>query len=55
MEILDSRGNLTIQVSVVLESGAIGLQRSLRELQPGNMRRSSFGMGTRSVTTEKEY
>ena len=53
MEILDSRGNPTIQVSVLLESGAMGVAKILPELQRENTRRLNFGTETRRATRQR--
>ena len=39
-EILDSRGNPTVEVEVTLDSGTVGGRRCRQGLRPGRTRRS---------------
>lgn len=52
-EVLDSRGNPTIQADVILDNGIVGTACSPQELQRGQERRSSFGMVTKAVILAK--
>lgn len=54
-EILDSRGNPTVEVDVILESGIMGRAWSHRVRQPVNMRHWSYVTVTRPVTGAKAY
>ena len=49
-EILDSRGNPTIEVDVTLEDGTSAAPRYPRALRPAHMRRSSCATATRRAT-----
>jgi len=53
-EILDSRGNPTVEVDVILENGYWDVQRYLPVLQPVNGKPWSFVMETKNVTAVKE-
>jgi len=55
LEILDSRGNPTIEVSVTLESGATGLAKVPSGLQPENTRLSNSVMATKAAITAKVF
>ena len=54
-EILDSRGNPTVEVDVILESGIMGRASVHRVRQPVNMRHWSYVTVTRPVTGAKAY
>ena len=49
-EILDSRGNPTVEVDVVLESGAMGRAAVPSGASTGRMRRTNGAMATRPAT-----
>lgn len=52
-EILDSRGNPTIEVEVTTASGAFGRAAVPRERPPARTKRSSCVTATRAVTAER--
>lgn len=54
-EILDSRGNPTVEVDVILESGIMGRASVPSGRQPVNMRHWSYVTVTRPVTGAKAY
>ena len=49
-EILDSRGNPTVEVDVILEDGTMGRAAVPRAPPPGRMRRSRNAMATQRAT-----
>ena len=49
-EILDSRGNPTVEVEVALDDGTFARAAFRPALRLGRTRRSSFAMATRSAT-----
>ncbi len=54
-EILDSRGNPTVEVDVVLESGIMDVRLFRQVLPQVNMKHSNFVMVTSNVTVAKAY
>ena len=54
-EILDSRGNPTVEVDVVLESGIMGRASVPSGASTVNMKESNFVMVTSNVTVAKAY
>ena len=52
-EILDSRGNPTVEVDVFLDDGAVGTRPCRRARQPAHMRRSSCGTATPDDTAAR--
>ena len=54
-EILDSRGNPTVEVDVILESGIMGRASVPSGASTGNMRLWNYVMATRPVTEAKAY
>ncbi len=54
-EILDSRGNPTVEVDVVLESGIMGRASFHRVHQPVNTKHWNCVMVTKNATEEKVY
>ena len=54
-EILDSRGNPTVEVEVLLKSGVLAVHQFRQVLQLVRMRHWSFVMATRAVIVAREY
>lgn len=54
-EILDSRGNPTVEVEVTTASGAVVVPPFLLELRPVKTKHSSFVTVTKIVMAEKAY
>ena len=54
-EILDSRGNPTVEVDVVLESGIMGRASVPSGASTGETKHWNFVTVTNNVTVEKEY
>ena len=54
-EVIDSRGNPTVEVDVTLSNGAFVEQQFLPGHQPGNLKPQSFAMGIRRDFWENEF
>ena len=52
-EILDSRGNPTVEAEITLADGTVAEEQHQAELLPANLKRWSFGMETRADTAER--
>lgn len=54
-EILDSRGNPTVEVDVILECGVMDAQQCLPVLLPASTKRWNFAMATSNATVVKVH